>query len=270
MILGTYHAHTEFCDGKSSAEEMILSAIDLGAAEIGLTPHSPIKGEDWSMSEEGLLEYKRTVTRLKDKYKDRITVFMGIEEDVISGTDTRDFDFVIGSVHSVFAEGKNLWVDLSPTEVRENVKKYFHSDSYKYTEAYFDSVKEVYEKTHCDIIGHFDLVTKFIERDPLFSPLDERYLKQRDEALLTLLNTPALFEVNTGAITRKIRSTAYPAENLLHILKKENARLILSSDSHEIGTLDGVFDETRRYLYDIGFRTVYTLWDGDFVPNTLI
>ena len=259
MILGTYHAHTEFCDGKSSAEEMILSAIDLGAAEIGLTPHSPIKGEDWSMSEEGLLEYKRTVTRLKDKYNDRITVFMGIEEDVISGTDTRDFDFVIGSVHSVFAEGKNLWVDLSPAEVRENVKKYFHSDPYKYTEAYFESVKEVYEKTHCDIIGHFDLVTKFIERDPLFSPLDERYLKQRDEALLTLLNTPALFEVNTGAISRGYRTTPYPEDSILSVIAKSGKPVVINSDSHSKETVLFGIKEQQQRLDSLGIKYVTRL-----------
>ena len=59
MILGTYHAHTEFCDGKSTAEEMILAAISLGAKEIGLTPHSPIPNEDWCMTSADVCAYKK-------------------------------------------------------------------------------------------------------------------------------------------------------------------------------------------------------------------
>ena len=59
-----------------------------------------------------------------------------------------------------------------------------------------------------------------------------------------------MFEVNTGAITRGMRKTPYPSEHLLHALKKQDVKLTLSSDSHSVNTLDGVFEETADYLYD--------------------
>ncbi len=259
MILGTYHAHTEFCDGKSTAEEMILSAIESGAEEIGLTPHSPIKGETWCMSEEGFSEYKNTLSILKEKYKDKIRVFAGIEEDIISGTDTSSLDYVIGSVHSVSVDGKNLWVDLSPAEVRENVKNCFHNDAYLYVKTYYESVAKIYEKTKCDIIGHFDLITKFIERDELFSLSDERYIKERDKALDVLLQTPALFEVNTGAIARGYRKAPYPDDSVLKKIAESGKPLVINSDSHSKETVLFGIEEQKKRLDSMGIKYVSSL-----------
>ena len=70
--------------------------------------------------------------------------------------------------------------------------------------------------------------------------------------------------VSTGAISRGSRKSAYPSEQLLHLLKKEDAKLILSSDSHQIETLDTAFAQTKQFLRDIGFTELYTLYDGEF------
>ena len=78
-----------------------------------------------------------------------------------------------------------------------------------------------------------------------------------------------VFEVNTGAISRGYRTAAYPSDEILYQLKQEDARLILSSDSHHADTLTTHFEETRRRLYDIGFRQTYTLTDEGFVPIPL-
>jgi len=259
MTLSTYHAHTEFCDGKSTVEEMILAAIVGGASEIGFTPHSPVPGEEWCIRCERIENYKNLLQKMKEKYKSDIKVFMGIEEEYVSNTDTGCFDFVIGSVHATTVAGNNLWVDLSAAEVRENVKKYYNSDPYKYTEDYYERVSRVYEKTHCDIIGHFDLVTKFLERDPLFSTLDERYIKQRDEALSSLLSTPALFEINTGAISRGYRTDPYPEDAVLRRIAEEKKPFVVNSDSHNKDTVLFGIAEQKKRLDKLGYAYVNSL-----------
>ena len=40
MIFSDLHAHTNFCDGKNSPEEMVKSAIEKGLKKIGLVVHS--------------------------------------------------------------------------------------------------------------------------------------------------------------------------------------------------------------------------------------
>ena len=85
-----------------------------------------------------------------------------------------------------------------------------------------------------------------------------------DLAIEKLVKTVGIFEINTGAISRGTRKTPYPAENLLYILKKENAKIIVSSDSHSKNTLDCSFKETRNLLLDIGFKEQFALLGGEF------
>ena len=169
MKLSTYHSHTTFSDGKSTAEEMILAAIERGCPEIGISEHSPIGNAKWSMSSLNIESYIYTLKQLREKYKNKIKIYIGIEQDIISINTTECFDYVIGSVHSVFASGREWDVDCSSEATREAIEKGFGGDPYSYCEAYYDRVGKLYEKTGCDIIGHFDLVTKFIESDPVFS-----------------------------------------------------------------------------------------------------
>ena len=95
-----------------------------------------------------------------------------------------------------------------------------------------------------------------------YNKIAEKYVKQAAKS-------QCLFEVNTGAISRNCRTTPYPNEKLLYVLKQENARLILSSDTHSIDTIDCKFSETRKFLKDIGFQYVYTLYNDEFIKDVL-
>jgi len=120
-----------------------------------------------------------------------------------------------------------------------------------------------------DIVGHFDLITKFDEKDvPIFLD-DHRYQRVAEKYLSEVVKCDCYFEVNTGAIGRGYRTTPYPAENLLQILYQYDARIILSSDSHSVQTLDQSFGETKAYLKDIGFRHAYALYNDEFTKYEL-
>ena len=40
MIFCDYHVHTNFCDGKSAPEEIVLSAVEKGVPTLGFATHS--------------------------------------------------------------------------------------------------------------------------------------------------------------------------------------------------------------------------------------
>ena len=48
------------------------------------------------MSKQGTQEYCREIRRLREKYRDQITIRLGIEQDIFSEVDRQDFDFIIG------------------------------------------------------------------------------------------------------------------------------------------------------------------------------
>ena len=63
------HTHTNFCDGKNTAEEMVLGAIQKGFTSLGFSGHSYLSFDSgWTMSEEGTQAYCQEINRLKQAY----------------------------------------------------------------------------------------------------------------------------------------------------------------------------------------------------------
>ena len=115
-------------------------------------------------------------------------------------------------------------------------------------EKYYENASLLYERTKCDIVAHFDIITKFNESDVLFDTTDPRYVRAAERALDVLCATPAKFEINTGAISRGYRSEAYPSVSLLEKIKVRGSSLILSSDCHAKENLLYRFDDYAKYL----------------------
>jgi len=263
-MLSTYHCHTTYCDGKSLPEEMVLAAIRAGCPEIGFSDHSHIPGMDWTMSKSGEAEYRREILSLREKYCDRIRIYLGLELDIrsrITDSERKEYDYIIGSVHSIYAKGKTVEVDQSAAVARSAIENIFGGDPYAYCEAYYRNEARVYDITGCDIIGHFDLVTKFIEVDPMFSEDHPRYVSARNKALEVLLKTPAVFEVNTGAISRGYRNSPYPHQDVIRRIAAAGVPTVITSDSHRAETLVTGLPEARELLDSMSCKYLTTLLD---------
>ena len=102
-MLYNYHTHTTFCDGKTPAEEMVQKAIEFGLSELGFSGHSytPFDLEP-CMTLEGTEEYKKQINSLKEKYKDKIKILLGIEYEYYSDCSLEGYDYILGSVHYLY------------------------------------------------------------------------------------------------------------------------------------------------------------------------
>lgn len=259
MPLSNYHTHTTYCDGRNTAEEMIISAIERGFSEIGFSSHSPIMGEDWTMSKEDIPLYKKKLLSLREKYKEKIKVYIGIEQDVLSSNPTDGFDYVIGSVHSVNAGGKEYSVDCSLFETKRAIDEGFGGDPYALAESYFDRVATLYERTGCDIVAHFDLITKFIEKEAYLSEEHPRYRNAREKALEKLFSAPVVFEVNTGAIARGYRTSPYPTFEVIKRIAEAGKPLVINSDAHRADMIDFGIIDTKKTLSSLGIKCISSM-----------
>ncbi len=111
-MLSNFHTHTLFCDGDNSAEEMVLSAIDKGFSALGFSGHG-YTDFDLSYCMRDISQYIAEINRLKEKYKNKIDIFLGIEEDSKCLQNRSDFDYIIGSSHYTFVNGKTFSLDSS-------------------------------------------------------------------------------------------------------------------------------------------------------------
>ena len=193
MTPSNFHTHTHFCDGKNTPEELVLEAIRLGCPKLGFSGHSyTFFDESYCMSQTGTQEYIRQVRALKEKYADRIQILLGVEQDYFSDTSTEGYDYVLGSVHYVLKNGCYLAVDESKEAFVADVQTHYAGDYYGFAEDYFALVADLHRKTGCQILGHFDLVTKFNANGDLFDPNHPRYQAAANKALDALLQAKKL------------------------------------------------------------------------------
>lgn len=266
-MITNYHTHSTYTDGKNTLEEMILAAIERGFSAIGLSDHG-YTDFDLRYCIKDTEGYLKELRALKEKYKKDIQVYIGMEEDGFCPVNRSDFDYILGSEHYVKINGKYYGVDEDP----ENIKTFLDmlgGDVLAYAKCYYEPFCEYIKARKPDIIGHFDLITKFDEMDKSIFFENNEYMKLSQFYLKEALKADSIFEVNTGAISRKCRTTPYPHETLLHTILKEGGKVTICSDSHEVGTIDCSFKEVRAMLRDIGFEYTYVLFDNEFKKDFL-
>ena len=249
MISRDLHIHTTYSDGKNTPEEVVLSAIEKGLKVIGFSDHSPTFFDSgYCMKREKLGSYKEEIFALKEKYKDKIEILCGIEQDIFSDFLPEGLDYIIGSVHYIKVNEKYIPVDNTARHLKDAAEEFFGGDIYALAEEYYRLVGEVADKTKANIIGHFDLITKFCEKENLFDQKHPRYIEAWKKAVDKLLVKNIPFEINTGAISRGYRTTPYPASDILDYIRANGGKFILSSDSHKADTLAFKFEEFSHIL----------------------
>lgn len=259
MIKQNYHTHTYYCDGKNSPEEMVLKAIELGFDILGFSGHghTNIDGS-YCMSIENTKKYIADINVLKEKYKDKILILCGIEQDIVSDDDISEFDYAIGSSHYILRGTTFYPVDGSVAEFDYLVNNVFNGSYEAFAEEYFENASTVVEKTNCQIIGHIDLISKNFERLGLKET--DKYLSFAEKAVKKLVKYNVPFEINTGAIARGYRTSPYPSENILKMIKEHGGKIIFTSDCHNKDYLDCFFNESLILAKKIGFtkRCIFT------------
>ncbi len=251
-----FHTHTTFCDGKNTAEEMVLAAMEKGFTALGFSGHSYTHfDESYCMSKESVKEYQKEIRRLRDVYAEKIDIYCGVEQDFYSEESISDFAYAIGSVHYIKKDGQFLPVDEGVNIMDRDVRELFGGDSYAYAKVYFETVGQVLQRTGADIIGHFDLLSKFNEKHTFFDTEDRRYREYGMSAIEALIPYNKPFEINTGAIYRGLRKGAYPSVDFLREIKKRGGNILLSSDSHDCESLGYGFEEMARLALEVGFQS---------------
>ena len=251
-----FHVHSSYSDGKHTPEEIAARAVSLGLGRLGFSDHGFAPYDlECCIPENRLEAHRADIRALKEQYRGKLEIFCGIEQDCFSETPTEEYDYVIGSVH--YLRNGEAPVDDTPEKLEAAAQRFYGGDIYALAEDYFRLVGEVYDRTRCDIVGHFDLVSKFHEKHPLFDTAHPRYIAAWKAAADRLLAAGVPFEINTGAMSRLWRTSPYPAGEIQDYLSDRGAAFVLSSDSHSADTLCFAFGTVERDARKRGLRLVH-------------
>ena len=124
-------------------------------------------------------------------------------------------------------------------------------------------VKEV------DIVGHYDLLTKFDEQWTFFDPDSPRFRAAATDAMDLLIAAGKIFEINTGAISRGYRTTPYPSETLLRELFARGAKVTISADAHRTQDVAFGFAQAEALARRCGYREAWQFSKTGFVAVPL-
>ena len=268
--LQNLHQHTTFCDGNDTPEEVVLEAIKKGFGGIGFSSHCYMEyAKYYCMPLEKTAEYRQEIARLKEKYAGQIDVFCGIEFDICCPERPEGFDYVIGSLHGLRFDGVDYEFDGKLDHFQKMINEHFGGDGMAFAKEYYRQLAWLPDFGDCDIIGHFDLVTKHRDNAKLFDSESKEYRFAAIEAAEALAGRIPLFEVNTGAIARGYRTTPYPDPFIIKEMKRLGFGVVISSDCHQKHLMDCWFKEAEELLRSCGYTERHILTKDGFIPLPL-
>ncbi len=271
-FLSNAHTHTTFCDGKSTAEEMLSAAQQLGFVSLGFSGHA-MQGFDWEccMSVEGQAAYFAQLRAMRTRLSQaRVSpkLYIGLEQDAMVPAAEKvknraACDYIITSTH-YFPEsldGEWVAVDGSAELLLRYIQRHFNGDALAMAQTYFSLHAQAVVTDQPDIIGHFDLVRKYASKIGLDTGC-KAYRTMAAEALAKAKPGCNLLEVNTGGIARGYETTPFPSAFLLDVWRDLGGDVTLTSDCHNAAQLDCAFAETLKLLKAHGYRRVLRLGTG--------
>ncbi|NLM75842.1 MAG: histidinol-phosphatase [Clostridiaceae bacterium] len=271
MFKSTFHSHSRFDDGKEELEAYIKSALEKGFKAFGFSAHAPVLNETgWNMKMKDFEEYVNTTKILKNKYKDKLEIYTGLETDFYEGSiDWRKkegIEYTIGAVHFLVDKKTNeyLPVDGTPEEFEETLNNSFGGDIKALVSAYYGKIREMLLLMKPDIVAHLDVIRKNNKNCKYFKEDDDYYMNEVYETLKVISSSNAIVEVNTGGISRGYVESPYPSRWILEACLDMNIPVIVNSDCHHPEHIDFYYEETYDMLKDIGFKYQRVLYRNEW------
>ena len=268
MMISNAHTHTLFCDGHNTPREMIESARSKGFRSLGFSGHSPLPfDDDYAIKAHDIPRYNAEIAGLQKEYADKIEVINGIEWDldtppVIENLfDISEYEYAISAVHQLREAGKFYSVDDTKEELQTCIGDLFMGDAFAMLEEFFSRVHSAALREQSDIVAHFDLVAKLNGGNVLFDESSAVYRQMGMDAIKRIkAERPELiFEINTGGVYRKNRDYFYPRIDFLERIVESGFRIMINTDSHDVGSIDFGYRDALRLARDAGARSIYVL-----------
>jgi histidinol-phosphatase (PHP family) len=247
------HTHHDRCGhARGKIRDYIEAAIERGLHVIGIADHSP-----YFSSEEDQLHpkiampksmfpvYVNEVLELKETYRDKIEVLLGVESDFFpehaevyrTCFEPYPFDYIIGSVHHVDGVSifnKKRWNGLTEKE------------KIKTKENYYSLIEQSARSGMFQILGHIDAMKGFY---PAFSTIQTAAV---EHTLKVIGENDIAIEINTSGKTKDVGGW-YPSDDMLALALHYGVQVTFGSDAHDPHRVGDEFDQVQARLKEIGF-----------------
>jgi histidinol-phosphatase (PHP family) len=260
--LADYHVHTTMsCDARVRAVEYVERAIPLGLAEIGFAEHVDLDPRDPGYSFFNYEEYLHEIALAREAAAGRLVVRTALEVNYQCSQDEsirrylvdKPVDYLIGSTHLINDAGG--WCNVSEPE---SPIPYFAARDKKTIYAqYWTELRAATESGLFDILGHLDLIKRFIK--DAYGPFAPEEFEEEIRDILTLAIQRGIgLEINASG-WRQPPQEQYPALSILRWYRELGGEILtLGSDVHWLLHTCFGLPEAAELAKSLGFRAVAT------------
>ena len=231
MVPFDLHTHcTLSFDGRSTASEMVQTAVSLGIGYHALTDHVDLGSHaDPEFDLEATVNGAReTIPALQREYAGRLCLLYGVElgqpchepEKAEFLLSENMYDFVIGSVHNIRGHDDFYFLD------------YREHDPVKLLDAYFEELLETAEWGKFDILAHITYPLRYIAGEYGIDVDMNRYSGILDETFRALIRNGCGIEINTSGLRQKLGRTMPELPAVKRYRELGGELLTIGSDAH--------------------------------------
>ena len=248
-----YHTHTERCfHARGKDEEFVLAAIEAGFDEIGFADHSPWPFEGYvsgmRMHENDFEPYVNSIKALREKYKDKISIKIGLECEYFEcyipwlkkKIDELEVDYIIlGHHYSTHEVGAEYNGSLTTVEGIE-----------KYTDEVVKGIKTGLYSYVC----HPDLYMRGY-------PVWDEHCVEMGKKIIAAANEagiPIEYNLLGFSHSKNDGKQGYPYPEFWLLAAEMGAKAIIGVDAHTPKAFSNaeLFEEAKANLKKLGIETV--------------
>ena len=253
-----FHTHTERCrHAVGKDREYILEAIENNLDILGFSDHGPYPDNRFRlrMNYIDLLEYSDTMNKLKDEFKEKIKLKIGLEIEYIF---TEDFycKYLLEEVKlDYLALGQHVFL----TNSGELKDTYFLKSTKDYID-YAESICKGMKSGYFTFIAHPDLI--FLND----FPWDDNCEKACDLIIETAKKQDLILEFNANGLRRGLRNFydgkryPYPHKRFWEKAASKKIKTLINADAHSPNDIwDKKMDEAYSIANSLGLNLVYNI-----------
>ena len=256
MIQGDFHMHTQFSsDSETPVRAMLDSAVEKGLKTVCITDHidkdypeTPDFGKDAFLFD--VSEYFRELEKLRDEYRGKLDVRIGVEiglqphlgEYYRTFVDRYPFDFVIGSMHVIHGQDPYY---------REMFRE--RSDEEVYREAFQATLEDLEHVEDFDVLGHLDYVVRYgLKQGEEYSY--RKFADEIDAILEKVIRMGKGIEMNMGGLKYGL-GFCNPHTDVIKRYRELGGEIItVGADAHKPEHVAFEFGKAEDILRSCGFR----------------
>ena len=262
-----YHTHTTRCmHAVGDDEDYVRSAIKGGFQELGFSDHGPWKYHtdfvsDIRMLPEDLPEYIESIRALKEKYRNQISIKIGLE-----------YEYFPEYIHWLKEIICKMDTECANYTVNEIIEKFHQTNSdYTITDFFTKQIQKLKNDNRRGTARNYNKTLKSLKAfmkntDSTFNIVTEQFVESYNTFLIqrgVVRNTISFYmrifrSVYNKAVTQKIVEQTFPFKNVYTGVDKTRKRAVTETVISQLLSIDLKKSKALQFARDLFIFSFYT------------